>query len=389
MTAPIEGTVAPLSHTPPAEGPVAGEGEAEAGADETATGAVPDGAAPLLSVSELSVSFGSGRRFTQVVDRVSMTIGAGERVGVIGESGSGKTVTALSILGLHDLRRTRYAPGSSIRFDGRELLNLSGRELLELRGKEIAIVFQDPTTSLNPVFTIGRQLTHVIRVHQSLGRKDARAAATEALRDVQIRQPERVLDAYPHELSGGMRQRVLIAMAIACRPRLLIADEPTSALDVTVQAVILELLDEIVTSRKTALLLITHDMGVIARLCTSVHVMYAGRVVERGPVGDLFRDARHPYTKGLLASTPRLNEPRPHRLVTVAGGQSGAGVIGPGAGCAFAARCPYAIDRCRVETPELLDGGSQVAHEVACHRWREIRAASAGETESPLARLEG
>jgi peptide/nickel transport system ATP-binding protein len=236
------------------------------------------------------------------------------------------------------------------------------------------------------VFTIGRQLSHVIRVHQSLGRKAAVAAAAEALRDVQIRQPERVLDAYPHELSGGMRQRVLIAMAIACQPRLLIADEPTSALDVTVQAVILELLDEIVTSRGTALLLITHDMGVIARLCTSVHVMYAGRVVERGPVGDLFRDARHPYTKGLLASTPRLNEPRPHRLATVAGAQSGSAVIGPGAGCSFAARCPYAIDRCRLETPELLDGGSEAGHEIACHRWREIRVGSARGAESPLAR---
>jgi len=325
--------------------------------------------APLLEISDLSVSFRVGRRTHPIVHGVSMRVGAGQRVGVIGESGSGKTVTALSILGLHDRRRTRYGAGSSIRFLSQELLRASPAELRRLRGASIAMVFQDPATSLNPVFTVGRQLLPVLRAHQNLSRQDAQAAAIEALRAVEIRDPARVLGAYPHELSGGMRQRVLIAMSIACQPRMLIADEPTSALDVTVQAAVLDLLSDLVTGSRMSLLMITHDMGVIARLCTYVYVMYAGRVVEQGPAGELFRSARHPYTRALLASMPLITGPKPQRLATVATSASSAvTATGSGAGCSFAPRCPFAVERCITEIPLL----EQTDHAAACHRWREI-----------------
>jgi oligopeptide/dipeptide ABC transporter ATP-binding protein len=327
---------------------------------------------PLLEISRLSVSFRAGRRTHPVVSDVSMLVAAGERVGVIGESGSGKTVTALSVLGLHDRRRTRYGADSAIRLDGRELLRMSPQELRQLRGAEIAMVFQDPATSLNPVFTVGRQLMPVLRVHQHLSSEGAHDAAVEALHAVEIRDPGAVLRAYPHELSGGMRQRVLIAMAIACRPRVLIADEPTSALDVTVQATVLDLLGDLVARSAMSLLLITHDMGVIARLCTYVYVMYAGRVVERGPVGELFASSRHPYTRALLLSTPRTTGPRPRRLATVAPAQAG---ISAESGCSFAPRCPYVIERCTAEVP-LLDG---TEHAAACHRWPEVAASALAE----------
>src|SRR5580700_255699 len=329
-------------------------------------------AAPLLDISDLSVTFRSGRRGTEVVHGVSREVAAGQRVGGIGESGSGKTVTALSVLRLHDRRRTRYGSGSAITFDGRDMLRLSSRELRQLRGGDVAMVFQDPATSLNPVFTIGTQLTAVLRVHQGLSKSDARTAAAAALDAVEIRESASVLASYPHQLSGGMRQRVLIAMAIACRPRLLIADEPTSALDVTVQATVLDLLNDLVARSAMSLLLITHDMGVIARLCTYVYVMYAGRVVERGPVGELFASSRHPYTRALLLSTPRTTGPRPRRLATVAPAQAG---ISAESGCSFAPRCPYVIERCTAEVP-LLDG---TEHAAACHRWPEVAASALAE----------
>jgi len=321
-------------------------------------------AAPLLDISDLSVTFRSGGRGTEVVHGVSLQVAAGQRVGVIGESGSGKTVTALSVLRLHDRRRTRYGSGSAITFDGRDMFRLSSRELRTLRGGDVAMVFQDPATSLNPVFTVGAQLTAVLRVHQGLSKSDARKAAAAALDAVEIRESASVLASYPHQLSGGMRQRVLIAMAIACQPRLLIADEPTSALDVTVQATVLDLLNDLVAGSGMSLLLITHDMGVLAQLCTDVYVMYAGRVVEQGPLRDLYTGPRHPYTRALLLSTPKVTGPRPHRLAVGPSTSAAASAGLPATGCPFAPRCAYAEDRCRSELPALPDR----PHAAACHR---------------------
>jgi peptide/nickel transport system ATP-binding protein len=352
----------------------------------TGPGSAPE---PLLEISDLSVSFRADRRTHQVVSGVSMRVAPAQRVGIIGESGSGKTVTALSVLGLHDWRRTRYGARSSIRFLGRELLRMPPAELRQLRGASIAMVFQDPVTSLNPVFTVGSQLIPVLRVHQNLSRQDAHEAAVAALRAVEIRDPAGVLGAYPHELSGGMRQRVLIAMAIACQPRVLIADEPTSALDVTVQATVLDLVSDLVAGSRMSLLLITHDMGVVARLCSYVYVMYAGRVVEQGPVDELFRSARHPYTRALLQSTPRITGPKPRRLNAIAssgvpapealrvpGGTTPPSPPGAEAGCAFAPRCSFAVERCLRELPLL----EPAEHAAACHRWPEVLAAGSGET---------
>ncbi len=326
--------------------------------------------APLLEINNLAVSFRSGRRTVPIIHGVSMRVAAGERVGVIGESGSGKTVTALSVLGLHDKRRTRYGTVSAIEFGGTDLLRLPPKDMRKLRGGDIAMVFQDPATSLNPVFTIAAQLLPVLRIHQNLSRRAAHEAAVAALAAVEIRDPVRVLNSYPHELSGGMRQRILIAMAVACRPRLLIADEPTSALDVTVQATVLDLLSELVTESAMSLLLITHDMGVIARLCSYMYVMYAGRVVEQGPVKDLFQSSWHPYTRGLLQSTPRMNGPRPRRLATLTAGQSDLQPDVSITGCSFASRCPYAIERCYTEVPVL----ASAHHAASCHRWQELVA---------------
>src|SRR5580698_3185073 len=252
-------------------------------------------AAPLLDISDLSVMFRSGRRGTEVVHGVSLQVAAGQRVGVIGESGSGKTVTALSVLRLHDRRRTRYGSGSAITFDGRDMFRLSSRELRLLRGGDIAMVFQDPATSLNPVFTFVCQLTAVLRVHQGLSKSDARKAAAAALDAVEIRESASVLASYPHQLSGGMRQRVLIAMAISCGPRLLIADEPTTALDATTQAQILTLLRSLSHELQMATLFTTHDLGVAREMCSRVTVMYAGQIVESGALSRVFQSPRHPY----------------------------------------------------------------------------------------------
>lgn len=264
----------------------------------------------MLEIRDLEIAFGSGRNRRNVVHGIGLRVGAGERIGILGESGSGKSVTALSVMGLLDNRVASYGTRSSITFDGRELLGLRGRALRQLRGADIAMVFQDPTTSLNPVFTIGDQLVDVLRTHKRLSKKAAKAAALTALKSVEIRDPRRVFGSYPHELSGGMRQRVLIAMAVACEPRLLIADEPTSALDVTVQAIVLDLLDELISDHGMSLVLISHDIGVIARLCTYGYVMNAGYVVEEGPTAALLREPQHPYTKALLESIPRIDEPR-------------------------------------------------------------------------------
>ncbi len=304
----------------------------------------------LLDVRDLEVVFGGrGRREVRAVDGVSFAVAAGETVGLVGESGSGKSVASLAVMGLLPKRGVRVS--GSVDFDGRQLLGMADDQLRDLRGREIAMVFQDPLSSLNPVVPIGRQVTEVLQRHRGLAGEEARDESTSLLRQVGIPDPGRRLKEYPHQLSGGMRQRALIAMALACRPRLLIADEPTTALDVTIQAQILELLKELVAGSNTALVLITHDLGVVAGLCDNVHVMYSGRIVESAPRRPLFAEPKHPYTGGLLASVPRLDAPRGAPLHPIPG--SPTDTLPWSEGCAFAPRCPNRIEQCTLETPAL------------------------------------
>jgi peptide/nickel transport system ATP-binding protein len=304
----------------------------------------------LLDVRELEVVFTrKGRRDVRAVDGVSFTVDSGQTVGLVGESGSGKSVTSLAVMGLLPDRGVRV--GGQVWFDGDDLLTLPKARMRDIRGRDIAMVFQDPMSSLNPVVPIGIQVTEVLSRHQGLTGQVARDAATDLLVRVGIPDPGRRLKEYPHQLSGGMRQRALIAMALACRPRVLIADEPTTALDVTIQAQILELLRELVQGSGTALVMITHDLGVIAGLCDTVHVMYSGRIVESAERRELFADPRHPYTGGLLASVPRLDSPRGAPLHPIPG--SPTDVRPWSQGCAFAPRCGNRIDPC-VQTPPAL-----------------------------------
>ena len=320
------------------------------------------GAEPLLRVRDLTVAFTQRHRPDLVaVDRLDLDVPAGSTVGLVGESGSGKSVTSLAVMGL--LPRRGVRTGGSVRFAGRELLGLPPADLRAVRGKDIAMVFQDPMTCLNPVLSIGVQVTEVLRRHQDLPRGQARDRAAHLLGRVGIPDPARRLGEYPHQLSGGMRQRALIAIALACRPRLLIADEPTTALDVTIQAQILALLRELVSDTGTALLLITHDLGIVAGTCDTVHVMYAGRIVESAPREPLFADPAHPYTAGLLSSVPRLDAPRGKRLVPVPGSPTD---VLPWAGaCAFAPRCPRTDSPCTDRAPHELAEGPRT---LRCHR---------------------
>ena len=305
----------------------------------------------LLDVRELEVAFTrKGRRDVRAVDGVSFTVDRGETVGLVGESGSGKSVTSLAIMGLLPDRGVRI--GGQVWFDGDDLLTLPKDRMRDIRGQDIAMVFQDPMSSLNPVVPIGIQVTEVLTRHQGLKGDTATAAAADLLIRVGIPDPNRRLKEYPHQLSGGMRQRALIAMALACRPRVLIADEPTTALDVTIQAQILELLKELVRDSDAALVMITHDLGVIAGLCDTVHVMYSGRVVESAGRRELFAEPRHPYTGGLLASVPRLDSPRGAPLHPIPG--SPTDVLAWAQGCAFSPRCGNRIDPC-TETPPVLE----------------------------------
>ena len=304
--------------------------------------------APLLSVRDLRVTFTlHGQEAFTAVDGVSFDVGPGRTVGLVGESGSGKSVTSLAIMGLLPHRGNRVEGVAE--FDGTDLLQLSREELRDRRGRDIAMIFQDPLSSLNPVVPIGVQVTEVMERHRGLSRKEAMPKAQELLERVGIPDPRARLKNYPHQLSGGMRQRALIAMALACAPRLLIADEPTTALDVTIQAQILALLKELVEDTGTALIMITHDLGVVAGLCDEVNVMYAGRVVERGARHPLFARPRHPYTAGLLSSIPRLDAPRGERLNPIRGSVNDN--IPWTSACAFAPRCPRSLDVCRQQTP--------------------------------------
>ncbi|MCE9626373.1 MAG: ABC transporter ATP-binding protein [Candidatus Eisenbacteria bacterium] len=321
---------------------------------------------PLLEVRDLQTHFFTDDGVVRAVDGVSYALAAGETLAVVGESGSGKSVTSLSILRLVASPPGRIV-GGSIRFRGRDLLSLPESEMRAIRGREISMIFQEPMTSLNPVHTCGDQIAEVVRLHEKVGAAEARARAIEMLTLVGIPSPETRVDEYPHQMSGGMRQRVMIAMALACRPAVLIADEPTTALDVTIQAQILDLLQRLRRELGMAVLLITHDLGVVAETADRVAVMYAGQVVEQGDVRTVFRSTRHPYTAGLLASLPKLGGDA-DRLRVIPGT-----VPDPAAfpsGCRFHPRCPVAVERCRRELPELRE--ITPGHQVRCFRAEEI-----------------
>ena len=328
--------------------------------------------APVLAVEGLRVTFRTPDATVRAVDGVSWAVGAGEILGIVGESGCGKSVSALAVMGL-----VPDPPGrveGSVRLHGRELVGLPESELRVIRGSAVSMIFQEPMTSLDPVMRIGRQIAEPLLVHRGLSRNQARANAIELLRKMQIPEPERRIDEYPHQLSGGMRQRVMIAMALACRPAVLIADEPTTALDVTIQAQILELLLDLRRELSTAIVFITHDLGVIAETADRVVVMYAGRKVEEAPVASLFARPQHPYTAGLLAAVPRLTSigaPERARLAEIAGAVPT--LDREIVGCRFAPRCRIATERCRRDDPPLVM--KHARHMAAC--WHSERAAEA------------
>ena len=321
-----------------------------AGAPE-AGGTAP--VAPLLEIADLRVTFATGAGVARAVDGVDLVVQAGETVGLVGESGCGKSVTALAVLRLVE-HPGLVAQGSRVRFEGRDLLALADRDIRAVRGNHLALIFQEPATALNPVLTVGSQIAEVIRTHQHVSRADARRRAVEMLRTVGIPDAEQHASGYAHQLSGGMRQRVLIAIALACRPHLVIADEPTTALDVTIQAEILELLDGLQRQMGMAVLLITHNLGLVAERTRRVYVMYAGQIVEEALTEALFAAPLHPYTQGLMAAVPRLDRQR-ERLAAIPG-QVPPATAWP-AGCRFHPRCPFAWDRCRSEMPPLLPSG--------------------------------
>jgi len=321
----------------------------------------PSSPAPLLEVRHLSTHIASEGVVVRAVDDVSLTIQAGETLGLVGESGCGKTMTARSIVRL--LPTGGRIVGGQVLFEGTDLAALEPPALRRLRGHRIGVVFQDPSTSLNPVHPIGDQIAETMRLHLGLSRRAATDRAAELLDRVGIPRPRQRLRDYPHQLSGGMRQRVMIAIAVACQPRLLIADEPTTALDVTIQAQILELIRELSSETGTAVLLITHDLGIAAGMCDRIDVMYAGRMVETAPLDDLFGHPRMPYTWGLLDALPRLGLARGERLTTIEGGPPD--LAGPLSGCRFAPRCHWARDLCRTTEPELTGRGP--GHAARCH----------------------
>ena len=325
---------------------------------------------PILEIDELSVAFDTEGGVVTVVDRVSFDVEPGETLGVVGESGCGKSVTALSIMGLLPKPAGRIQ-GGDIRFRGESLPNMPPERMRDIRGDRIAMIFQEPMTALNPVHRVGKQLAETYALHQGdLADDIVHRRCLGLLEQVGIPAPEQRLSEYPHQLSGGMRQRVMIAMALASKPDILIADEPTTALDVTIQAQILELLRDLQRETGMAIIFITHDLGVIAELCSRVVVMYAGRMAEQAGIEALFAHPVHPYTRGLLASIPRLEDTPKTMLTTIPGVVPS--VEDLPSGCRFANRCPYVKDLCSREAPELV--GASPGHRVACHRWREVEA---------------
>ncbi len=332
---------------------------------------------PLLAVEDLRVEFWTERGTVHAVNGISFAIERGETLGIVGESGCGKSVTALSLLGI--LPRAGRIVSGTATFGGRDLLRLDEREYRSVRGREIAIIFQDPMTSLNPVLTIGRQIREILETHFELSRRDADARVVELLDRVGIPSAKARAGDYPHQFSGGMRQRAMIAMALACKPKVLIADEPTTALDVTIQAQILGLLRELVREEGTSLVMITHDLGVVAGMCERVNVMYAGLFVETGSADQLFGSPRHPYTLGLLQSIPRLDAPRRAQLKPIAGAPRN--MLSPPSACPFQPRCRYEVEQSRAEVPQLVE--VEPGHFVACFNpvpadeWARERAVSA------------
>jgi len=320
----------------------------------------------ILEVRDLVTTFDTDAGRLTAVDGVSFTVRRGRTLGIVGESGCGKSVTALSIMRLLPQPMGRIA-GGKILFDGRDLTTLAPDAMHEVRGGRIGMIFQEPMTALNPVHSIGRQLSEVFLLHRTKDKAEAWRRSTAMLRKVGIPEPDVRMNEYPHQLSGGMRQRIVIAMALACEPSVVIADEPTTALDVTVQAQILELMQGLQRELGMAIILITHDLGVIAETCNDVVVMYAGRIAEAGPVQEIFSRPSHPYTRGLLDSIPTLDKPRKTRLNVIEGMVPGLKDLP--AGCRFQNRCPYRIDLCASQPPlEEVSPG----HETACHRWREL-----------------
>ena len=344
-----------------------------------------DDAAPLLAVDDLATYFFTRDGVVRAVDGVSFTVGRGEALAIVGESGCGKSVTSLSIM-----RLIASPPGKVVKgrvlFEGRDLLQLPEAEMRRIRGNAISMIFQEPMTSLNPVLTIGRQIAEALVLHQGATREQAARRAVEMLRLVRIPEAERRACQYPHQLSGGMRQRVMIAMALACEPRLLIADEPTTALDVTIQAQILDLMRELQRKTGAAIVLITHDLGVVAEMAERVVVMYAGRKVEEAPVRELFAHPRHPYTRGLLDSIPKLKAapdghgPGRKRLAEIAG--TVPSLLDRIVGCAFAPRCRYATPRCRNDAPALEEKAR--GHYAACFESERLVEAADRDPRAPL-----
>ena len=315
---------------------------------------------PILEVKNLKTHIRTENGTVKAVDGIDFSLYEGETLGIVGESGCGKSMTSLSVMGLLPQPMAFIAEGS-ILFNGRDLTSLPEKEMRKLRGNQISMIFQEPMTSLNPVFTIGQQLSEPLKQHTSLSRSERRRAIIEMLRSVGIPRAEHIIDEYPHQLSGGMRQRVMISLAMLCQPKLLIADEPTTALDVTIQAQILQLMKEIKSKNSMAMILITHDLGVVAEMCDRVIVMYAGQIVESTDVRTLFYDPQHPYTKGLLASLPRSNE-RKGELQSIPGSVPRPDDLPRG--CAFAPRCQEAVDQCREERPPLFTAAHQ-----SCRCW--------------------
>ena len=333
--------------------------------DETAATSVPSanaGGEPLLVVEDLKTHFRSPRGVVKSVDGVSLTVERGKTLGLVGESGCGKSVTSRSIMGLTP--RKSAIRGGTVRFAGREIQDLPETELRKMWAVDMAMIFQDPMTALNPVTKVGRQITESLQVHLKMDKRDARDTAMQLLRSVRIPEPEKRIDVYPHEMSGGMRQRVVIAIALACGPKLMFADEPTTALDVTVQAQVLDLLAEQQRERYMGMILVTHDLGVVAQRADEIAVMYAGRIVERAPKRALFSNLRMPYTEALLAAIPKLEMP-PHTRLTAIGGRP-PDLVNPPRGCGFAPRCPYAQAKCHAEPPELVEDPTDPGHFYRC-----------------------
>jgi oligopeptide/dipeptide ABC transporter ATP-binding protein len=334
--------------------------------------------APLLSVEDLRVEFWTRRGTVHAVNGISFDIAPGETLGIVGESGCGKSVTSLALLGI--LPRAGSVTGGTAMFGDRDLLKLKDDQLRRVRGREIAMIFQDPMTSLNPVLTIGRQIREALQTHLDMNKDAAHRRAVELLDQVGIPSADARIKDYPHQFSGGMRQRAMIAMALACEPKLLIADEPTTALDVTIQAQILNILRELVSERDTALILITHDLGVVAGTCERVNVMYAGMFMETGTADQLFARPRHPYTLGLLESIPRLDATRKERLRPIPGAPRD--MLRPPSACPFQPRCRFEVEQSRQEVPQLKE--TEPGHMVACfnpvpvEEWQRTRAAAVG-----------